>query len=188
MDVVEQLDILIRADYHGLKADIDNATKTLNQSFEKALKDVQTGKIDINKLFNKNFYSSINWTSIISKLFSPANLLAFFSAMAATGIVAAAAEQGAFSGGAQGGTPAGLGLTPTQRTDVTDAARTIANQTGVSTASIITAIEALLPALGDNVQAAENLAASLAMSPGITSENIAATAGQFGGTLQTLGI
>jgi len=162
---------------------IESGLKTTMSKIQKIISDPKTGKLDMKKLFDANF-NSLNWTTIIGKLFTPANLIAFFSAMAATGIVAAATQQQA----AATGTPAGAALTPTQQSGVTAAAQAIANTTGQGTNDVTTAIETLLPALGDNVQAAQTLAgqiAKVAASEGVSTTSVAQS---FAPLLQSLGI
>jgi hypothetical protein len=187
MDVFETLKILIRADSSGLQRDIQSATSFIGDGLSKALKDVKTGKIDMSKLFNQNFYSNLNWTSIISKLFSPANLLAFFSAMAAVGVVTAATEQAAVGSSPSTGNLPG-GATGTASQAIIDAAQTIADQTGQSSTDIITTIEELLPALGNNVTAAEQLADQVAMAANASGTSASSVASQFAPLLQSLGI
>lgn len=175
----ETLDILIKADYTGLKSGIESSLSFIEKSFS----NIKTGKIDLSKVISADFFTGINWTSLIGKLFSPANLVAFFSAMAAMGITTAISQQAATTT-----TPVGAGLTPAQRTDLTDVANQIATQTGQSADDIITAIEQLIPALGGNVDAAKKLGLQMAEVAATTGESLPSLAGAFAPLLQTLGI
>ena len=104
----DTLQILLDLNYTGLQQKIAGALGGI----EKTFKSIDT-EFDWSKTMNASYFNSINWTSLISKLFTPANLVAFFSAMAATGVIAgltaqaagtnAAASAGLDTGGASAG-------------------------------------------------------------------------------------
>ena len=176
--MTETLELLIDLNSSGIEKKVSGLLSSVNSTFQQ----FSSGKFDWSKYTDG--LGSVNWTSVIGKLFTPANLITFFSAMAATGIVAAATQQQA----AATGTPAGAGLTAGQQSGVITASQGIANTTGQSTDDNTVAIETLLPALGDNVTAAQTLAqqiAEVAASEGVSSTSVAQS---FAPLLQTLGI
>jgi hypothetical protein len=179
MAALDTLQLLVDLDSSGLESKINSTVSSVTKAFEKF------EGLDFNKLLSG--LDSVNWTSIVGKLFSPANLIAFFSAMAATGIIASIQQQatiggapgtGELTGGAGGSTAAGI----------ISAAQQIADTTGQSTTDIETAIESLIPALGDNVDAANSLGlqiAEVANASGTTASTVAAIFAPF---LQVLGV
>jgi hypothetical protein len=176
--MTETLELLIDLNSSGIEKKVSGLLSSVNSTFQQ----FSSGKFDWSKYTDG--LGSVNWTSVIGKLFTPANLITFFSAMAATGIVAAATQQQA----AATGTPAGAGLTAGQQSGVITASQGIANTTGQSTDDNTVAIETLLPALGDNVTAAQALAqqvAEVAASEGVSTTSVAQSLAPL---LQSLGI
>jgi hypothetical protein len=176
--MTETLELLIDLNSSGIEKKVSGLLSSVNSTFQQ----FSSGKFDWSKYTDG--LGSVNWTSVIGKLFTPANLITFFSAMAATGIVAAATQQQA----AATGTPAGAGLTAGQQSGVITASQNIADTTGQSTDDNTVAIETLLPALGDNVTAAQALAqqvAEVAASEGVSTTSVAQSLAPL---LQSLGI
>ena len=85
MAAFESLQLLVDLDASGLERKINTTVTSITGAFSKF------EKLDFNSLFKQ--MDNINWTSIVGKLFSPANLIAFFSAMSAAGIIQAIQSQ-----------------------------------------------------------------------------------------------
>ena len=164
--------------YTGLQSKIEGSLNSIEQAF----KSVDT-KFDWSKLMNTNYFKTINWTSLLGYLFTPANLISFFAAMGALGLTTGMQLQTATTT-----TPVGATLSTTDRQLFTDTAKTIASSTGQSSTDIVTAMEALYPALGDNAQSTMQLVQLLAQSAAATGQNVAQIGTPFAGLLQTLGI
>jgi hypothetical protein len=88
---MDPLEVGVILEYSQIKSQLSS----LAEGFSDFLKEAEKQKIDASKLLNWEGMSSMNWSPIVSKLFSPANLIAFFSAMAATGIISALQLQAA---------------------------------------------------------------------------------------------
>jgi hypothetical protein len=82
---VNPLEIDLLLNYSTAKEQLESLFGGVSGIFDK-LKEL---KIDLASMISTEGFDSINWTPIIGKLFSPANLITFFTAMAAFGITSA---------------------------------------------------------------------------------------------------
>jgi hypothetical protein len=175
---MSDLEIGVLLDYSSLKSQLSTMMTGIGKQFQNVL---GTG-LDLNKASMESF-KTMNWSPILSKLFAPANLIAMFSAMAALGITSAIQNQQNVTN-----VPGGANLTPTQRGEITNAAIGISNATGINASDIATSIMTLKPALGNNIDATNQLAMQVAKVASTTGDNLGTLSGAFGAIIQTLGI
>ena len=96
----ETLEILLDVNSSAL----ENKFTSVFKFIETNVTDINGKKIDWGSFMNTESLNSINWSALVSKVFSPANLVTFFAAMAAMGITSMMQIQQAASsaGGAAG--------------------------------------------------------------------------------------
>lgn len=174
----ETLEILLDLNYSGLQRKIESSVGGIEKAFKKIDKEFDWGKI-----MNANYFKSVNWTSLIGMLFTPANLITFFAAMGALGLTTAMGLQSQVTT-----SPVGATLSDSDRQIFTDAAKSIAQSTGQSSSDVVDAMSALFPAMGDNVDATVKLTQLLAEAAAATGQNVKDVGQPFAGLLQTLGV
>jgi len=86
--MLESLEAVISLDARGFQQQLSSTAGVIKGVFD----DINKQKLDFSKIASEGVFST-NWTPILSKLFSTANLISFFSAMAATGIITAVHTQ-----------------------------------------------------------------------------------------------
>jgi hypothetical protein len=163
---------------------IQSGLKSMMTSIHKTITDPQSGKLDMSKFFDSNL-NSINWTSIIGKLFSPANLIAFFSAMATTGIIQMAQQQ-SLTATTQGTT----GLTGVQAGNISAEAVQTFRSLGTSVGSLQDVQTAItqFTALTGSVSQAQQITQALGQAVETTGTTLSAVLPNLVTFLQNAGI
>jgi hypothetical protein len=170
MAAFDSLQLLVDLDASGLETKINSTVTSITDALGKF------ENLDFSKLMSS--LDSVNWTSIVGKLFSPANLIAFFSALAATGVIAGMAAQQA---GATAATTAGLttgltgvGVGSTITTDALTAQNTLGGLAGSTTdvASALADMTAYISNFGGTATDATTIITAMGQA-------LAATGGNF---------
>ena len=168
----DTLTILLDLDYAGLQTKL---TAAVNGVFE-AITKLNLQKVKWDDIINMQGFGSINWSELMTKLFSPANLVLMFSALAAVGITSALQQQqiALTTGG-------GTTLTPNQMTQGGQAALGVLENLGLGVSNL-QQINSLLDTFfaqfsSGNAQTAESL-----------TTNLAAAITRTGGSLSTFDV
>ncbi|MHB8483869.1 MAG: hypothetical protein ACYDBV_14245, partial [Nitrospiria bacterium] len=158
---------MLDLNYSGLASKIEGGVNTIESAFKKVDKE-----FNWNKIMNANYFKSINWNSLVSMMFTPANLITFFSAMSAFGIISSINQQnvGAAAGGATGNTsPSDISLFGSQAMSVASKIGTLAGSQadiGLAIAQTFNYISQYGGSISDAVDIVTRLGKSLEVTGG----------------------